>query len=90
MAVQFIALKRPVIEGYPLDQGKSRISKLYQLSGYTVTPTAYKILCVRFVWFVRSISATPPQTQHSIPAVGYTLPDRDFHPARYTKLRLAL
>ena len=32
------------------------ISKLYQLSGYTVTPTAYKILCVRFVWFVRRIS----------------------------------
>ena len=24
------------------------ISKLYQLSGYAVTPTAYRILCLRF------------------------------------------
>ena len=46
------------------------ISKLYQLSGYAVTPTAYKILCVRFVWIVRRISPAPPQTQHSIPVVG--------------------
>ena len=29
------------------------ISKLYQLSGYAVTPTAYRILCVRFAHFVR-------------------------------------
>ena len=29
------------------------ISKLYQLSGHTVAPTAYKILCVRFTSFVR-------------------------------------
>ncbi|MGB4782710.1 hypothetical protein, partial [Candidatus Methylomirabilis sp.] len=29
------------------------ISKLYQLSGHTVTPTAYRILCVRFTSFVR-------------------------------------
>ncbi len=32
------------------------ISKLYQLSGYAVTPTACKILCVRFVCLVRRIS----------------------------------
>src|SRR3970040_2680004 len=30
-----------------------RISKLYQLSGHTVSPTAYRILCVRFTSFVR-------------------------------------
>ena len=29
------------------------ISKLYQLSGYAVTPAAYRILCVRFNCFVR-------------------------------------
>lgn len=28
------------------------VSTLYQLSGYTVTPTACKILCVRFVCLV--------------------------------------
>ena len=28
------------------------ISKLYQLSGYAVTPAAYRILCVRFVRLV--------------------------------------
>ncbi len=30
-----------------------RISELYQLSGSTDSPTAYMILCVRFVCFVR-------------------------------------
>jgi len=29
------------------------MSKLYQLSGHTVAPTAYRILCVRFTSFVR-------------------------------------
>ena len=29
------------------------ISKLYQLSGYAVTPAACRILCVRFNCFVR-------------------------------------
>ena len=32
------------------------ISKLYQLSGYAVTPTAYKILCVRLVCLVHGNS----------------------------------
>ena len=31
------------------------ISKLYQLSGHAVAPTAYRILCVRFVHFVRPL-----------------------------------
>ena len=42
------------------------ISKLYQLSGYAVTPTAYRILCVRFTSFVR-------QHNTSGSAVGATL-----------------
>ncbi len=29
------------------------ISELYQLSGSTISPTAYMILCVRFICFVR-------------------------------------
>ena len=43
-----------------------RISKLYQLSGHTVAPTAYRILCVRFTSFVR-------QHDTSGSAVGATL-----------------
>ena len=43
-----------------------RISKLYQLSGHTVAPTAYRILCVRFTSFVR-------QQDTSGSAVGATL-----------------
>jgi len=31
----------------------NQISELYQLSGSTISPTAYMILCVRFVCFVR-------------------------------------
>jgi len=42
------------------------ISKLYQLSGHTVAPTAYKILCVRFTSFVH-------QQNTSGSAVGATL-----------------
>ena len=42
------------------------ISNLYQLSGYAVTPTAYRILCVRFISFVR-------QHATSGSAVGATL-----------------
>jgi hypothetical protein len=42
------------------------ISKLYQLSGHTVAPAAYKILCVRFTSFVR-------QHNTSGSAVGATL-----------------
>jgi len=33
-----------------------RISKLYQLSGHAVAPTAYRILCVRFTCLVRLLS----------------------------------
>ncbi len=43
-----------------------RMSKLYQLSGHTVAPTAYRILCVRFTSFVR-------QPDPSGSAVGATL-----------------
>ena len=42
------------------------ISKLYQLSGHAVAPTAYRILCVRFTSFVR-------QHDTSGSAVGATL-----------------
>ena len=42
------------------------ISKLYQLSGHTVAPAAYRILCVRFTSFVR-------QHDTSGSAVGATL-----------------
>ena len=42
------------------------ISKLYQLSGLTVAPTAYRMLCVRFTSFVR-------QHDTSGSAVGATL-----------------
>ena len=34
-------------------------------------------------------SANPTEAQHSIRAAGQALPDRDFHPARSTKLCLA-
>ena len=42
------------------------ISKLCQLSGHTVAPAAYRILCVRFTSFVR-------QDDASGSAVGATL-----------------
>jgi len=44
----------------------TRISKLYQLSGHAVAPTAYRILCVRFTYFVRQLE--PPDS-----AAGATL-----------------
>ena len=31
------------------------VSKLYQLSGHAVAPTACRILCVRFTYFVRQL-----------------------------------
>lgn len=40
----------------PSTIGTILFSELYQLSGNTVSPTAYKILCVRFVCFVRCYS----------------------------------
>jgi hypothetical protein len=47
------------------------ISKLYQLSGLTVAPTAYRMLCVRFTRFVRQHELlTPLQVQHSIRVGG--------------------
>jgi len=33
-----------------------RISKLYQLSGHAVAPTAYRILCVRLTCLVRQLT----------------------------------
>ena len=39
------------------------ISKLYQLSGYAITPAACRMLCVRFNCFVRQ-----PQTADSAAA----------------------
>jgi len=49
-----------------------------------IIPVAYVILYVRFTSLVHAEKkiSTPPEAQHLIPVVGYTLPDRDFHPAR--------
>lgn len=40
----------------PWPSTTSAISKLFQLSGHAVAPTAYRILCVRFTCLVRLIS----------------------------------
>ena len=50
----------------PLAIRNKLISKLYQLSGHAVAPTAYRILCVRFTSLVR-------QHDTSGSAVGATL-----------------
>ena len=34
------------------------VSKLYQLSGHAVAPTACRILCVRFTYFVRQLATS--------------------------------
>ena len=41
------------------------ISELYQLSESTVSPTAYIILCVRFVLFVRRISTDSAERRNT-------------------------
>jgi hypothetical protein len=46
------------------------VSKLYQLSGHAVAPTACRILCVRFTCLVRLLLLPPPQAQHSIRVGG--------------------
>ena len=46
------------------------ISKLYQHFRVRVTPTASRMLCLRFACFVRRLPATPPQTQDSIRVGG--------------------
>jgi hypothetical protein len=46
------------------------ISKLYQHFRVRVTPTAYRMLCLRFACLVRRLPATPPQTQDSIRVGG--------------------
>ncbi len=53
-----------------LDVHNKLISKLYQHFRVRVTPTAYRILCLRFVCFVHHLSMTPPQTQDSIRVSG--------------------
>jgi len=79
------------------------LTRLQSLQGGADTPLAYKILCVRFTCFVHDGSSVP--TKASLSAAGATLdtggwlaltsncpcfsPDRDFHPARSAKLRLA-
>jgi len=55
----------------------------------TPLPVAYMIPCVRFVWVVRRWCLSFPVTQHSVRVAGYSLPDRDSHPARNTRLCLA-
>ena len=46
------------------------ISKLYQHFRVRVTPTAYRILCLRFARLVRRLPAAPPRTQDSIRVGG--------------------
>ena len=47
------------------------VSKLYQLFiSVRVTPTAHRILCLRFARLVRRLPATPPRTQDSIRVGG--------------------
>jgi len=66
------------------------ISKLYQLSGHTVAPTAYRIsVYASPPLFTSMTPLAPPSVQHSIRVGGQPFPDRDFHPARCAKLILA-
>ena len=58
-------------------------------AGCAVTPAASRIRCLRFAHLVRRVSTTPPWAQDSLRVDGYSLPDRDFHPARDAKLILA-
>jgi len=55
-------------------------------SGRAITPTAYRILCLRLAHLVRHLPAAPPWTQDSIRVGGWPLPDGDSHPARYAEL----
>jgi len=79
------------------------LTRLKSLQGGAATPLAYKILCVRFTSVVHARSSV--LTKASLSARGATLdtggwlaltrdrpdpsPDRDLHPARSAKLRLA-
>ena len=79
------------------------LTRLKSLRGGADTPLAYKILCVRFTCVVHDGSSI--LSKASLSATGVTLdtggwlaltrnhpdpsPDRDFHPARSAKLRLA-
>ena len=42
------------------------VSELYQHFRVRVTPTAYRILCLRLAHLVRSLPTTPPWAQGSI------------------------
>ena len=69
------------------------VTRLYSFRDGATPLTACMIPCVRLhcvvrFFFPRLLSA-PPQCQHSVRVVGYSLPGRDFHPARNAKLSLA-
>ena len=51
-------------------------------------PTGYSVYASPILFVVRT-TTTPPWTQDSIRVGGYSLPDRDLHPARDAKLVLA-
>ena len=47
------------------------VSKLFQLSGYAATPTAYRILCVRFTCLVRRPTASGSATGATLDTGGW-------------------
>ena len=51
---------------------------------FPLRPTRFSVYAYLVLLFVSYL--TPQQDQHSIRVVGWTFPDRDFHPARYAEL----
>jgi len=65
------------------------VTMLYHASGEHPSPCGlYDSLCTLRVGR-STIRLSFPITQHSVRVVGYSLPGRDFHPARNTRLGLA-
>ena len=64
------ALVLPSVYVKTLGVRNKLISKLYQHFRVRVTPTAYRMLCLRFACLVRRLPTTPPQTQDSIRVGG--------------------
>jgi hypothetical protein len=55
----------------PWPSATNSISKLYQLSGHAVAPTAYRILCVRFVHFVHHFHFLGSSADATLDAGGW-------------------
>lgn len=65
-----VSLVLPSVYVKTLGVRNKLISKLCQHFRVRVTPTACKMLCLRFARLVRRLSATPPRTQDSIRVGG--------------------